>query len=62
MHKEQGTVEKAESIINEVEEVYSKAKAFDTFLKYKEHVEKYGKQGGNELDKVFESVMEEYYE
>jgi len=48
--------------ITELQEVYRKAKAFDTFLKYKKHVEKYGKQGGNELDKVFESVMEEYEE
>ncbi len=49
-------------ILKELQEVYRKAKAFDTFLKYKKHVEKYGKQGGNELDKVFESVMEEYEE
>ncbi|MDU9418074.1 hypothetical protein RCL10_05955 [Staphylococcus lloydii] len=29
VHKEQGTIEKSESIINEIEEVYRKAKAYD---------------------------------
>lgn len=46
--------------IDEIQEVYKKARAFDTFIKYKQHVKKYGKQGGNELEKIFESVLEEY--
>lgn len=62
VHERQGTIEKAQEMTDELEKTYDKAKAFDTFLKYKKHVEKYGKQGGNELDKVFESVMKEYYE
>lgn len=62
VHEQQGTIEKAESIINEIEEVYSKAKAFDTFLKYKEHVEKYDNSDCHELEQVFEFVMKEYEE
>ena len=62
VHKEQGTIEKAEPIINEIEEVYRKAKAFDTFLKYKEHVEKYNNSDCHELERVFEFVMKEYEE
>lgn len=50
---------KLNEYINEQEK---KSKAFDTFIKYKQHVDKYGKQGGNELEKVFESVMREYME
>ena len=34
VHEQQGTIEKAESIINETEEVYRKAKAFDEISKY----------------------------
>ena len=34
VHKEQGTIEKAEPIINEIEEVYHKSKAFDQIKKY----------------------------
>lgn len=37
VHKQQGTIEKSESIINEIEEVYHKAKAFDEI---KKHVDK----------------------
>ena len=62
VHEQQGTIEKAESIINEIEEVYRKAKAFDTFLKYKEHVEKYNNSDCHELERVFEFVMKEYEE
>lgn len=43
-------------------EVYRKAKAFDTFLKYKEHVEKYNNSDCHELERVFEFVMKEYEE
>lgn len=34
VHEQQGTIEKAESIINEIEEVYRKAKAFDRIKKH----------------------------
>ena len=44
------------------EEVYRKAKAFDTFLKYKEHVEKYNNSDCHELQNVFNFVMKEYEE
>ena len=33
VHEQQGTIEKAESIINEIEEVYRKAKSFDKLVK-----------------------------
>lgn len=46
----------------ELQEVYRKAKAFDTFLKYKEHVEKYNNSDCHELERVFEFVMKEYEE
>ena len=49
-------------IAQEVEEVYSKAKAFDTFIKYKQHVEKYNNSDCHELERVFQGVMEEYGE
>lgn len=45
-----------------VDEVVNKAKAFDTFLKYKEHVEKYNNSDCHELERVFEFVMKEYEE
>ena len=46
----------------ELKEVYAKAKAFDTFIKYKEHVEKYNNSDCHELERVFEFVMKEYEE
>ena len=46
----------------ELKEVYAKAKAFDTFLKYKEHIEKYNNSDCHELERVFEFVMKEYEE
>ena len=46
----------------ELQEVYNKAKAFDTFIKYKEHVEKYDNSDCHELERVFEFVMKEYEE
>lgn len=46
----------------ELKEVYRKAKAFDTFLQYKEHVEKYDNSDCNELQNVFNFVMQEYEE
>ena len=49
-------------ILKELQEVYRKAKAFDTFLKYKERVEKYDNSDCNELQNVFNFVMKEYEE
>ncbi len=49
-------------IADEVEDVYAKAKAFDTFLKYKQHVEKYNNSDCYELERVFQGVMKEYEE
>lgn len=46
----------------ELQEVYRKAKAFDTFLQYKKHVEKYNNSDCHELERVFEFVMKEYEE
>lgn len=46
----------------ELERAYRKAKAFDTFLKYKQHVEKNNNSDCHELERVFESVMKEYEE
>lgn len=46
----------------ELERVYRKAKAFDTFTKYKKHVEKYNNSDCHELEQIFESVMKEYEE
>lgn len=37
-----------------------KAKAFDTFIKYKEHVEKYDNSDCHELERVFKFAMREY--
>lgn len=62
VHEQQGTIEKAQEMTDELEKTYDKAKAFDTFLKYKKYVEKYNNSDCHELEKVFESVMEEYYE
>jgi len=56
------TYEEYKAITQELQEVYSKAKAFDTFLKYKEHVEKYDNSDCHELERVFEFVMKEYEE
>ena len=49
-------------LLAELQEVYNKAKAFDTFIKYKEHVEKYDNSDCHELERVFEFVMKEYEE
>ena len=49
-------------LLAEIQEVYNKAKSFDTFLKYKEHVEKYNNSDCHELERVFEFVMKEYEE
>ena len=51
-----------DEMLKELKEVYRKAKAFDTFLKYKEHVEKYNNSDCHELERVFEFVMKEYEE
>ena len=49
-------------LLAELQEVYNKAKAFDTFIKYKEHVEKYNNSDCHELKRVFQRVMKEYME
>lgn len=46
---------------SEIKDMYFKAYCFETFLKYKWHTEKYGKQGDNELEKIYESVMQDYF-
>lgn len=46
----------------ELQEVYRKARAFETFIKYKEHVEKYNNSDCHELERVFYRVMKEYEE
>ena len=49
-------------LLAELQEVYNEAKAFDTFLKYKEHVEKYNNSDCHELERVLQRVMKEYME
>ena len=49
-------------LLAELQEVYNKAKAFNTFIKYKQHVEKYNNSDCHELERVFEFVMKEYME
>lgn len=49
-------------IAREVEEVYRKAKAFDTLLSYNQHVEKYNNSDCHELEQVFQDVIKEYKE
>ena len=49
-------------LLAELQEVYNKAKAFDTFLLYNQHVEKYNNSDCHELERVFEFVMKEYEE
>lgn len=49
-------------MLKELGEVYKKAKAFDTFIKYKQHVEKYNNSDCHELERVFEGVMKKYEE
>ena len=56
------TYEEYKAMSQELQEVYNKAKAFDTFLKYKEHVEKYDNSDCNELQNVFNFVMKELKE
>ena len=51
-----------DEMLKELGEVYKKAKAFDTFIKYKQHVEKYNNSDCHELERVFQGVMEEYGE
>lgn len=51
-----------DKVLDELEEVYKKAKAFDTFIKYKQHVKKYNNSDCHELERVFQGVMEEYEE
>ena len=51
-----------DEVLDELEEVYRKAKAFDIFLKYKQHVEKYNNSDCHELERVFQGVIKEYEE
>ncbi|QPS98525.1 hypothetical protein I6G41_08365 [Staphylococcus equorum] len=46
----------------EIDEIYTKAKAFDTFLKYNQHVEKNNNSDCHELERVFQGVIKEYEE
>ena len=53
------------SLIKQVEGIdmlERKAKAFDTFLLYNQHVEKYNNSDCHELERVFQRVMKEYME
>lgn len=45
-----------------LDDLYAKAKAFDTFIKYKQHVEKYNNSDCHELERVFQGVIKEYLE
>ena len=45
-----------------LDDLYAKAKAFDIFLKYKQHVEKYNNSDCHELERVFQGVIKEYEE
>lgn len=56
------TYEEYKAMTQELKEVYRKAKAFDTFLKYKQHVEKYNNSDCHELERVFQGVIKEYLE
>ena len=49
-------------LLAELQEVYNKAKAFNTFIKYKQHVEKFNNSDCHELERVFQRVMKEYME
>lgn len=49
-------------MLKELEEVYKKARAFETFIKYNQHVKKYNNSDCHELERVFQGVMEEYEE
>ena len=49
-------------LLAELQEVYNKAKAFDTFIKYKQHVEKFNNSDCHELERVFKFAMKEYEE
>ncbi|MDN6722380.1 MAG: hypothetical protein L0L52_09085 [Staphylococcus equorum] len=62
IHKQQCTEHKVQSMIDELEMAYDKAKAFDIFIKYKQHVEKYNNSDCHELERVFQGVMKEYEE
>ena len=51
-----------DKVLDELEEVYKKARAFETFIKYNQHVKKYNNSDCHELERVFQGVMEEYEE
>lgn len=51
-----------DKVLDELEEVYKKAKSFDTLLSYNQHVKKYNNSDCHELEKIFQDVMEEYEE
>lgn len=46
----------------EIKILERKAKAFEIFIKYKQHVEKYNNSDCHELELVLESAMKEYEE
>ena len=49
-------------MLKELEEVYKKAKSFDTLLSYNQHVKKYNNSDCHELEQVFQDVIKEYKE
>lgn len=51
-----------DKVLDELEEVYKKAKAFDTLLSYNQHVKKYNNSDCHELEQVFQDVIKEYKE
>lgn len=51
-----------DKVLDELEEVYKKAKAFDTLLSYNQHVKKYNNSDCHELEQVFQDVIKEYRE
>lgn len=48
--------------VDAINEMERKSNAFDTFLKYKKHVEKYDNSDCHELEQVFKFAMKEYEE
>lgn len=51
-----------DKVLDELEEVYKKAKSFDTLLSYNQHVKKYNNSDCHELEQVFQDVIKEYKE
>lgn len=58
VHKEQGTIEKVESIINEIEEVYRKAKVLDEILNLPDTYG-YAEDYAEDVDIILSEYMED---